>query len=65
MKVGELISILQKLDENLSVTITDGFEGKIYRGRWCIIEFEEDDGTKVVDIGIGGTLIDDIPVEEV
>lgn len=65
MKVGELISILQKFDENLSVTITDGYAGNIYRGSWSIEEFEEDDGTKSVDIGIGGTLIDDIPIEEV
>ena len=58
MTVGELISILEKLDENLSITITDGFEGKIYHGNWPIIEFEEDDGTKTVDIGIGGTLME-------
>lgn len=65
MKVGELISILQKFDENLSITIADGYVGNVYRGNWSIEEFEEDDGTKTIDIGIGGTLNGTLPVEEI
>lgn len=63
MTVGELISALERFDKNMSVTITDGYKVNVYQGNWSIMEYEGDDGTKTVDIGIGGTLIDNIHVE--
>lgn len=52
MKVKDLIKELQKFDPEKEVTITDGYVCNSYVGDWEIINFE-----KVVDIGIGGTLI--------
>lgn len=57
MKVSEMINALQGCLNNagdLEVTITDGFECILYRGDYSFQVFTEDDGEKVIDIGVGG-----------
>lgn len=54
MTVAELIEKLQKYPQELEVTITDGYKTNFYRGLFCIDIFEDVDGRKMVDIGIGG-----------
>lgn len=55
MTVKELILKLSQFDENLDVTITDGYEGLCYRGDWDIIRFDAYEYAPSVDIGVGGT----------
>ena len=57
MKVKELITKLLEFDQNLEVTITDGWEAENYHTNSIQIkEFTEGYGNpiKTVDIGIGG-----------
>jgi hypothetical protein len=55
MKVKELIKALKKFDEELEVTITDGFLCEFYHTKRIDIKlFKDGDGPGVVDIGIGG-----------
>lgn len=55
MKVNEFIEKLKQFDPELEVTITDGLEGKGYHTKGCYISlFEDSNGVKTVDIGIGG-----------
>ena len=54
MKVRGLIEKLQQFPEDMDVYIFDGYQCVGYYGEWKIKEFE---GT--VDIGVGGTQIDD------
>lgn len=57
MKISEMIAKLQAKQDKLGdveVLITDGFECNCYRGDYEIIEWQEDDGSMTVDIGIGG-----------
>jgi hypothetical protein len=49
MTVKELIEILSEFDPDLPVSITDGFECKVYEGKFDIGIFDD-----TVDIGIGG-----------
>jgi hypothetical protein len=53
MKVRELIKSLEKLDPELEVTITDGYDCSCYHTRGIIISLFCDNNV-VVDIGIGG-----------
>lgn len=57
MKASEMIAALQAAVNkrgDLEVTVTDGFQTVFYRGAYTITEFQEDDNTWVLDIGIGG-----------
>lgn len=54
MRVSELMAILSKVDQNLEVTITDGYDGVFYSGDYDVVAYTEEDGTTVLDIGIGG-----------
>ena len=54
MTVAELIAKLQEFPQDMEVEITDGFKWHIYKGDFPIQIFEDVDGTKVVDIGVGG-----------
>jgi hypothetical protein len=64
MNVKELIAELQQYPDDLEVTISDGFQGKVYTGAYEIKLFDEgiklfdewcgDNVKLVVDIGIGG-----------
>lgn len=55
MKVGELIDILSSFSKEQEVTITDGYKPSFYKLDDAIFSnFEEDDGSISVDIGIGG-----------
>lgn len=59
MKISEMIAALQGLQDKLGdveVLITDGHNAACYRGDYEIIEWQEDDGSMTVDIGIGGCL---------
>lgn len=49
MKVGELIEKLQQFPASAIVLITDGHDGRFYRGQYSVEMFED-----CVDIGIGG-----------
>jgi hypothetical protein len=58
MTIRELIEDLSKFNQDLPITITDGCEGITYKPVIpTIVEFEEDDGTISLDIGIGGSRI--------
>ena len=57
MNVKELIAELQQYPDDLEVTISDGFQGKVYTGAYEIKLFDDGCGDNVklvVDIGIGG-----------
>lgn len=56
MTVAELIAILSTFDQQLPVVITDGYEGRTYPflHKAEIQVFEDIDGTRYCDIGIGG-----------
>lgn len=58
MKVGELKKLLSNFDDAKEVTITDGFEGRCYSGKFSVQEIEILDYNKesFIDIGIGGCL---------
>lgn len=49
MTVAELIAELSQYPSEMEVTITDGYEGKFYAGKY---EFQEWENS--VDIGVGG-----------
>ena len=53
MTVAELIAKLQEFPQDMEVEITDGFKWHTYKGDFPIQIFEDVDGTKVVDIGVG------------
>lgn len=55
MTVKELITILSKFNENHEVRISDGFDFNFYHTNGAVIEELEE----IVDIGIGGCLLDD------
>lgn len=55
MTVKELIDKLNKFCPELTVLVTDGFNGMCYRGEYLVVEFVDDSGAKCVDIGVGGT----------
>jgi hypothetical protein len=61
MKVKEWIQELQKHNENMEVTITDGFEFKFYHTDGILITefYDSRTGVKSLDIGIGGCEIKD------
>jgi len=54
MLVKEFIKILKKFDQNLPVTITDGYKMLCYEGEYEVELFTDVDGVSCVDIGIGG-----------
>lgn len=56
MTVQELINALKKFNPDTEVLITDGEMVNCYRGDYYIGEFEDIDGKRYVDIGIGGCL---------
>jgi hypothetical protein len=59
MKLSDMIAQLTVLSDRLGdvdVLITDGHNAACYRGNYEIVRWTEDDGTAVVDIGIGGCL---------
>jgi hypothetical protein len=60
MIVKELIEKLQKYNENMEVTITDGFNYKFYHtNKLLITEFYDSQDIKYLDIGIGGCEIEE------
>lgn len=52
--VKNLIEQLQQFPEYYEVTITDGYECERYRGAYHVAVYEDENGEKSVDIGIGG-----------
>jgi hypothetical protein len=57
MQVETLINKLQALlkqEGNVEVLVTNGFECECYRGEYAVEIFEDVDGSRYVDIGIGG-----------
>lgn len=57
MQVKALIAQLQALMEqegNVEVLVTDGYECGCYRGDFAVEVFEDVDGSRYVDIGVGG-----------
>lgn len=59
MKVSKMIEILQDFPQDLDVMISDGYDLKFYSGEYDIQLWEDLDGARCVDIGIGGLRIDD------
>ena len=59
MKVSKMIEILQSFPQDLEVMISNGYDLEFYSGEYDIQLWENEDGTEVVDIGIGGLRIDD------
>ena len=59
MKVSKMIEILQSFPQDLEVMISNGYDLEFYSGEYDIQLWEDEDGTEVVDIGIGGLRIDD------
>lgn len=59
MKVSELIEKLNKFSQDMDVKITDGYQGFFYEGDFDIQLFEDVDNTSFVDIGIGGSLVEE------
>lgn len=59
MKVSTLIQQLQTLYEstgNVDVLVTDGYNCMCYNGDYAIAEYEDENGTIFIDIGVGGNL---------
>jgi hypothetical protein len=56
MTVAEMVKAFLKLPQNLEVKITDGYH---YEGDFEIVVFEDLDGSKFVDIGVGGCAVND------
>lgn len=56
--VGELITMLEKFDQNLPVTISDGHEYIFYEGVYEVEHWVDGDFVSC-DIGIGGTRIEE------
>jgi hypothetical protein len=59
MKISEMIAQLNVLRDELGdveVLVTDGYNAACYRGSYDIVKWIEDDGSVVVDIGIGGCM---------
>lgn len=54
MNVGQLKELLSQFRDDLEVMITDGHECVTYRGDFDVVEYTDFDGTKSVDIGVGG-----------
>lgn len=54
MTVAELVEAFLKLPQNLEVKITDGWDHRFYEGEFEVVVFEDLDGSKFVDIGVGG-----------
>lgn len=61
MTVAELIERLSSFDQSLPVVITDGYECRVYpfTHKATIQVFEDLDGTRSCDIGIGGCDIEE------
>jgi hypothetical protein len=55
MKVKDLIQELQKYNENMEITITDGFEFMFYHTNSLLFTelYDSQTGIKSLDIGIG------------
>lgn len=58
MNVKQLIQKLQSLPQDLEVTITDGYQYHHYEGDYTVEVFEDVDGIKCVDIGIGDCYVE-------
>lgn len=58
MNVKQLIQKLQSLPQDLEVTITDGYQYHHYEGDFTVEVFEDVDGKKYVDIGIGDCYVE-------
>lgn len=58
MNVKQLIQKLQSLPQDLEVTITDGYQFNTYQGEYTVEVFEDVDGKKYVDIGIGDCYVE-------
>ena len=54
MTVAEWIEKLKEFPQSLEVRITDGYKHHFYEGDFDFQLFEDLDGSKFVDIGIGG-----------
>lgn len=54
MTVRDLVEQLLEFDQDLEVTVSDGFKCYFYRGDFEVTEFETISGELTVDIGIGG-----------
>lgn len=59
MTVAELILRLQAVDPTLEVRITDGWAGAIYEGAFQITVAELGHDKQILDIGIGGYLVEE------
>ena len=59
MTVAELILRLQAVDPTLQVSITDGWTGAIYEGAFQITVADIGEDKQVLDIGIGGYLVEE------
>ena len=55
----ELQDLLAKFPDDLEVLISDGFIGNFYRGQFTAQPYTDLDGKEFLDIGIGGTQIED------
>jgi hypothetical protein len=54
MTVAEMVEAFLKLPQDLEVKITDGYHYHFYEGDFEIVVFEDLDGSKFIDIGVGG-----------
>lgn len=54
MNVRDLVELLRKLDYNLEVKITDGYQCRFYSGDFAVNTFTDCHGNSFADIGVGG-----------
>ena len=54
MTVAEMLMKLYQYTPDLDVKLTDGYKSHFYEGAFEFQLFEDFDGSKFVDIGIGG-----------
>jgi hypothetical protein len=59
MTVAEMVEAFLKLPQDLEVKITDGHLYHFYEGDFEIVVFEDLDGSKFIDIGVGGFIVND------
>ena len=58
--VSELIDMLAEFPGDLPITFSAGLEHNFYGSEdVCVVEFTNDDGTDVADIGLGQRIHDD------
>ena len=59
MTVRELVAELQRFNQDLEVTITDGMDGICYHTKGIEVKEFQVNGVTEIDVGVGGCRLED------